>query len=181
MSNDATSDDDDTDEPDNSLGLLWGETPWDRMTRDEVIREAQRLFAACGAMKGALAMNRFGNEASPFWSLQGTAGRALAMGEHALAEYGDSDQRSENIYRSFFRAAEDLLFHGIGCFSWYVCECGTMTGSQPDGTHDRCCSDCAHKAGWSVASMRPITWDDVKPTAIKVSPATCLDVQENKS
>ena len=138
--------------------LGWGETPWDDMPRDDLVRETQRLFAACLDMRGALSLCKHASlDGSPFWGPDGIGGRALAMGEQATAPYRRTDKQREEIYRCFFRYAIDLLFDGLGR-GWHVCDRdGTMVGSETrTGAEPRSCIDCG-------GPVRPIRWSDLAP------------------
>jgi hypothetical protein len=137
--------------------LEWGETPWDDMPREQLIRETQRMYAALVAAHGPLAMIKYSDPTSPFWGRGGTGGDALTMVKQALAPYPD-----EPAYRSFFRYAVDLLFEGLGS-KWMICEkCEGMTGSYDDRSPTSCVS-CRMKDEVGGV-LRPIRWDDLKPT-----------------
>lgn len=167
---------DDTDTEEYEPPHLWfGETPWDSMTRDEVIREAQRLYFAAEQMKGALLQLQLGNEAHWLWAPQAIPTRALAIGVQALAPYHRGNGQSSDIHYAFFRAAAELLFPSFVRGGTRICECGLMVSANPDGTHDGYCPDCAYK-GRTSASMRPIEWRDMAPAAIEFHPATCADM-----
>lgn len=141
--------------------LRWGETPWDDLPREELLRVTQRFYSALTAAHSVLRMHSDMSGQSPFWSTRGTGGRALAKTTQALGPYDDGGPYREAIYRRFFRVADDLLFDGLG-HGWHVCDvCGCMLATADKSAPDECI-DCAHK-GSKGRQMRPITWDDMKP------------------
>ena len=141
--------------------IAWGQTPFTGMTREQLERHTQRLYAASESMISALKLIRVDNEASPFYGPDGTAGRAIEMGEQALGLVKKGFD-SETIYRSFFRYSLDLLFHSrranIG-HGWGVCSrCGMMVAPFTQG------SPCGPfgKEG-CIGTFRRIRWSDLKP------------------
>jgi hypothetical protein len=144
--------------------LKWGESPWDSLTRDELLREVQRMASALLSARSVMTIcgPMAGQDIKPFWSSDGSGGRALERADIALRrhdEYG-----SENCYRAFFRTADWLLFPKPdgprGSRGWMVCPtCGVMRmedryGLAPD-------TKCP-KLDCGGAVLRPITWDDMK-------------------
>ena len=105
----------------------------------------------------------------PFWGKDGRGGRAHEMARQALeldANYG------EDLYRSFFRYAHDLLFYErsgvrIG-FGWVVCDvCGQMIGrgSRDDSNRlsgEPCAAHGIGKPG-CTGVFRPLQWSDLAP------------------
>lgn len=137
--------------------LEWGETPWDDMPREQLLREVQRMYAALLAARSPLAMWKLRDPESPFWSIHGTGGRALSMADQALAPYPN-----EPAYRSFFRYAVDLLFEGVGS-NWMICEgCLGMVGNHLDRPTSCCLPRCEKADPKPV--FRKICWDDLKRT-----------------
>lgn len=138
--------------------LKFGETPWDDMPREKLLREVQRMYSALVAVQGPLNLFKIQDSTSPFWSIRGTGGRAFAKVEQCLAPYPD-----EPAYTSFFRYAVDLLFEGLGS-KWMICgKCQGMTGSFDDNPPASCAM--CHVKGEQGGTMRPIRWDDLKPMA----------------
>lgn len=144
--------------------LHWGETPWDTLSRDELLREVQRMASALISSTSVLRMAQAVEKTSLFYSPGGSGGIAVAKSEAALARlkpYGD-----EAVYRAFFHYADDLLFDdpslGVG---WAVCPvCGRMYGTTMDGRSSvgRVCSEILG-LGTCAGVLRPIAWDDLKP------------------
>jgi hypothetical protein len=142
--------------------LAWGETPWDALSRDDLLREVQRMYSALVSANSVLHLARAGNETSGFWGPRGTGGEAVAKARQVLAplreEYGD-----EGIYRAFFRYADDLLFDttgdgaGIGT-GWRICPvCGRMFGnSMGDKLAERLCSEVLPTG--CEGELEPLQW-----------------------
>lgn len=110
------------------MKLKWGQTHWDKMTQKKLLREVQRMYSAIISMESVLKLSKYGNETSPFWSEEGSGGRALnrtrQITEPLKKKYGDDAQ----MYGVFFRYANSLLFEEEE--KWEICpECGKMLGS----------------------------------------------------
>src|SRR5258706_7914258 len=88
--------------------LSYGETPWDDLSEEELLREVQRMYDAVLSLNSALSLVKGPEPASRFWG-KGTGGNALkkaAMILDPIRQQYDEEQ----IYRCFFRYAVDLLF-----------------------------------------------------------------------
>lgn len=130
--------------------LKWGETPFDDLTRAELLRLVQAYHSAVVSSQSVMAIQAQ-VEPSAYWALNGSGGRAIAKCNELMKLAGerDPDPASENIYRSFFRAADVLLFPHLknDTFSnWGVNAEGEMVApfKPQDG-------------------YRPIEWRDVLP------------------
>lgn len=138
--------------------LKWGETPFDRMSREELLRHAQRLYAAAESMESELEAHQYGREESPYWAEGGAGWNALTQGSQAVAAASEGFDREE-IYRMFFRYARDLLFDGVGN-RWRICpKCRVMAGRAWNGdslTGAPCVSPKCDGV------LRKITWEDLK-------------------
>lgn len=140
--------------------LNWGETPWDNLAREELLREVQRFYAAAVAARSALKLASMNDPQSPFWtSIQGTGGSALTKTSLALGRSEAAKCDDEDVYRCFFRYAADLLFTPEIGFGWWICDkCGTMLGSNPEGVQsNRTCIEPKCKK----SPLRPIVWSDL--------------------
>jgi hypothetical protein len=136
-----------------SRGLKWGETPFDDLTRAELLRLVQAYHSALIATDSTLHMCSFNNEQSPFWGPGGTGGRALAKSSYLLALAGQDDPEpaSEKIYRMFFRTADVLLFP-------HLRNAPNRFGDW--GVNDKGEMRAPHKA---EEGYRPIEWRDMLP------------------
>lgn len=111
--------------------LAWGQTPFDDMSREELLFEVRRMFSALQSCRCALALSR--DEGSPFWGSGGAGGDALRKADIAFEDLDDGGEFSEAIYRMFYRYADDLLFEPKLGFGWQVCaSCGDMWGDPID-------------------------------------------------
>lgn len=150
-------------EPSELRRLKWGETPWDSSSREELLREVQRLYAALGSAKSEMSMSRLSVPDHPYWSDRGSGGRAIAKAVMALERSPAAQCDGEDVYRKFFRFAADLLFTPELGFGWWICDaCGTMMGSPPEGAQRS--REC-YTPKCNKAPTRPITWDDLRPEA----------------
>lgn len=139
--------------------LNWGETPFDHMTPEAVLLNAKRMYSALVTLRSLAKQLRLGNEQSPFWSI-GVGGSAIEKGEQAYAAV-TGGFTEENIYRSYYRYADDLLFdtskHPMIGSGWYVCATdGQMIGRSLAGDPPSSCRTCG-------GPMRPLIWDDLNP------------------
>lgn len=139
--------------------LEWGETPWDDLTKEELLREVQRMYCAVSSAYGVLLEDAERNEGHPFWSNEGRGGRTLEMCRQSLAKL--EDYEPENIYRSFFRYAHDLLFdpnpNAVIGFGWHICpKCGTMRGGNKEFLAREPCMETK-----CDGILRKIEWGDL--------------------
>lgn len=131
--------------------LEWGETPFDDLSRAELLRLVQAYHSATVAARSVMATMAEMTPSS-YWGTEGSGGRALAKANHLmrLAGEDDPDPASEKIYRSFFRAADTLLFPYLKevdkWSDWGINEQGEM------------CAPRRQEEGW-----RAIEWRDVVP------------------
>jgi hypothetical protein len=133
--------------------LEWGETPWDDMPREELLREMQRAYAAVNAARSVLGILQ-GPDPSAFWKPRGSGYRALAMCT-AVTSRVEERFDSESVYRAFYRYAVDVLFAPELGFGWAVCENGHMVGAGNDMRPPTKCFQCKKP-------MRPIEWRDIE-------------------
>jgi hypothetical protein len=148
--------------------LNYGETPWDDMTKEELLFEVWRMYSALVSSHTALALVS-GPEPSPFWGRGGTqagggvGGAALDEIEMALGGLFEDDVYREQIYRAFFRYANDLLFDPNHGFRWMACDsCDNFIG--PGGRDAPLPTKCG-TAKCKGAPLRPLCWDDLRKAA----------------
>jgi hypothetical protein len=149
------------------MELKWGETPWDGMSREDLLREVQRMYAAVNAAHSVMNLVSLNQPDHLFWGKEGSGGRALEMtrqiDEPLRERYGDG------IHNALLRYALDLLFDGstyrIGS-GWAVCPvCGDMYGRRVDGVSSvgTPCSDHLRKDCSGI--LRPLEWSDLETAA----------------
>jgi len=146
--------------------LRWGETPWDKMSRKELLREVEMMWSAIDSAGAVLVNLQLTDKDHPYWNT-GPGGTALEkcnqVRDKIAAEY-----HKEDVYKAFFRYSDSLLFKAstsIGhWYNWLVCsDCdwmcttdilkyATIGGSEAEGT----CPACNGK-------FRAITWEDMSP------------------
>jgi hypothetical protein len=151
--------------------LEWGESPFDNMTRDELIRHCQRLYMANERLQDVANLFRANDTENPFWK-SGRGARAVEMGKQAvdLVKVGFD---AESLHRNFFRFAADLLFEdrpGLEIHSrWVACpKCGHVLvpakeSLRFDGVE---CKEVVPNTTCD-GLLRPIEWVDLTPTPKK--------------
>ena len=137
--------------------LKWGETPFDSLSRDELLLLVKKMYAFVTNGRSCLSIQRAVDPSSAYWGRSGSGGIAIAMADQIIDSV-EAGFDSENVYRSFYRYARDLLFDSsefdIGA-GWVVCvECGTMIGDSTERTS--VCIDCG-------GQTRAIEWGDLEP------------------
>lgn len=150
------------------IELEWGQTPWDSLSREELLREVERMYSAIVALNSCLAMSKSASSANSFWGHEGSGGIALEKARQVLGPLHAKFDR-EDIYRSFFRYANDLLFNPTGYrigSGWSVCPvCDVMLGNtrHPDGTEETQNGKVCHFTAGCTGIMRPLEWADLAP------------------
>ena len=157
--------------------LAWGETPWDDMSKEELLRTVQQMYSALNAAQSVLYQVSYG-QVGGYWGKSGSGGTSREK-VRQIIESIHKEYSQEDIYRCFFRYADDLLFdstnYKIGS-QWVVCpECGRMYGNNVRESNIeglRCDlmlrTDCS-------GTLRKLCWDDLNEVHSK------FDVQETKS
>ena len=145
--------------------LEWGQTPWDDMTKRELLLEIWRMYSAIVALNCSLNMSKIGADRSPYWGIEGSGGIALEKARQILDpihEHFDDEQ----MYHCFFRYAADLLFdrseYRIG-FGWSMCpKCGWIVGETMNGEsqNGKYCLDVLYSQCDGV--LRPLQWTDLR-------------------
>ena len=154
--------------------LKWGETPWDNMGKDELLREVQRMYSAARSLYAIVRMDadmreHFGGN-TVYFGKTGVGGAALEKGRQVIDALFERYKEGEgDVYSSFFRYADDLLFDTSTGYEflrkeWHICtKCKTMLGENPRGKKllGARCSDVFGLKDCD-GTYRLITWDDLK-------------------
>lgn len=145
------------------MPLKFGETPWDGLSREELLLNVQRMFSAIVEAESVIRLSK-GNDAGSFWSEIGSGGRVLEMIRQIRAPIDclPGSARNEELYRAFYRYANDLLFDRNTCAvyssGWRICEKdGEMLARLRDDPPPTICARCG-------GPLRLIEWKDLKPT-----------------
>src|SRR5579863_5439648 len=97
--------------------LQWGETPWDTLSKEELLREVQRMFSALETAQSVLRLVQ--DTESAYWGTQGSGGRALDRVSQVITSVYETYD-AESVYRSFFRYASSLLFDVADEEKWLI-------------------------------------------------------------
>lgn len=143
--------------------LIWGQTPFDSLTHEELLRLVQAMYSALVASRSAMKMAA-GPEPDLFWGMSGSGGRASLKCKTVLDPI-HAKFEEESIYRSFFRYADDLLFPSrpSGDPKWLVCEQCNQMVKPLSGTVTEC-FNCK-------SPVRELNWSDLDPALCKSQPA----------
>lgn len=125
--------------------LTWGHTPFDNLTRGELLRLVQAHQMALGAAYNVLDQFR-ATERSAFWSDNGAGGRAYSKAEF-LIDLGR--YQHEIVYRNFYRGVAPLFF-------------GHLPGVEPVGIMP---NGCWVSPPNPDQNTRPLEWRDWLPGA----------------
>lgn len=143
--------------------MQWGQTPWDTMTKDELLREVQRMFSALESAKSVLGILKVQNEASSFWGIRGSGGRALERAAQVIDPIYETYD-AESVYRSFFRYAASLLFDVADEEKWIICPtCGSMWSGKETMQYvgSACSAYPIESSSTCMGILRPLEWKDL--------------------
>jgi hypothetical protein len=150
------------------MTLKYGETPWDDMSREELLIEVWRMAIALNSARSSLKIVMHSDERRDssimgYWGKEGVGGAAIERATQALHRLDELEE--EEFYRAFSRNAEDLLFERKGfkliAFGWVVCDqCGIMIG-KGDEAHEWVGQPCQGKTGCNGV-YRELRWSDVR-------------------
>lgn len=108
--------------------LKWGETPWDDLTKKELLREVQKMYSAINSANSCLKLLSSNGMNSSFWKTEGTGGHALNKCTEIINNLHEN-YSAEDIYYAFFRYVDDIFFE-FKSDGWVVCnKCNKMVGS----------------------------------------------------
>jgi hypothetical protein len=163
--------------------LEWGQTPWDDLSREELLKTIWRMYMVIVELNSVTQMEldwqrqKAGFPSNSleipnvYWGKSGFGGKALEMARQVL-EPLENEYEDETIYRAFFRYASDLLFEKNGYemigADWVTCpECGVMYATRMRSLVGEKCTE--HPAGKPECpgALRKLIWDDLKPDAWK--------------
>jgi hypothetical protein len=141
--------------------LKYGETPWDRMSQEELLLVVWKMWATIVEAESVIRLN-MREDWHPFWSEQGSGGRTLEMIHQVRADIGceHGTAANEELYRAFFRYAPDLLFDRDSAVmvgsGWRVCDKDGDMYARLAG--DPAPTKC-HKCG---GPLRRLEWKDLR-------------------
>lgn len=155
--------------------LRWGQSPFDAMTKKELLHEVRRMYGAIIASYSVMGMASGVDSNHPYWGSDGSGGRALEMLRQIHDDVEPNDRIAEDVYKCFYRYANDLLFdrsagYRIG-FGWAVCpKCGRMWGDSylsGGGKVSNVGSICRDMHNGTLDQcdgvLRPLAWSDLDP------------------
>ncbi|MHD0644161.1 hypothetical protein ACYPKM_00825 [Pseudomonas aeruginosa] len=146
------------------VDLEWGQTPFDKLSREELLLHCSRLYSATRALQSTLAMLTAPMKSKDFASL------SLEKGRQALAKV-DEGFSQESIYKAYYRYADDLLFENTPKVmvgeGWVLCpKCQGMYGggSVKEGT---LCNEAMPAPNNPCDGLlRKLEWSDLQPLSV---------------
>lgn len=147
-----------------SKRLDFGKTPWDDLSREELLRQVWRMFSALESADLVLrffkARTRKDDPYSPIWDEQGNGGQVLGRISQIIDPvYEEYDEES---VRSFFRYATSLLFDVPDQEKWIICPvCGDMWSNAVRYIGWTCSQFPARQNSECKGVFRWLEWDDL--------------------
>jgi hypothetical protein len=147
--------------------LEFGQSPFDHMSREELLVQCQRMYSATVSLVSITEMHRHLDKGSIYWTI-GSGAKALEKGLQALtaAQQGWDD---EQIHRAFFQYANNILFEdkpnlqvGNGMVICASCGFSVGLGSDEPLPVGRQCQEF-RPSGECDGTLRKIEWSDLKP------------------
>lgn len=148
--------------------LKWGETPFDKMSREELLLEVKRMYSALLSVSSEFRSCSYSIINPYYFGKTGSGGCALEKARQVLdpihEKYKDG---SGELYGAFFRYAEDLLFdqstgYRIGS-GWAVCTvCGVMLSENGSG-ESMIGLPCRMGRKDCSGIFRALSWEDLAP------------------
>lgn len=149
-------------EESNFKKLEYGETPWDDLNKEELLLLVKKMYSALNSDLNVL--NAVNNPDSLFWSNDGPGECALEKTKQIIDKI-HSEYSSENIFRAYFRYANDLLFNNDKN-KWCICPlCGELIKDRKSINFligKKCGEIIPKKTGYCEGILRPITYEDLK-------------------
>lgn len=141
--------------------LKRGQSPWDEMNREELLREVQRMFFALQSANDVLKL--FQQPNNLYWEKFGRGGRALDQTSQVINTVYETCDR-EDLYDAFYRYAASLLFETPPEEKWVVCpSCGEMqSGTLPASYVGKTCQETFKTPGCQ-GIVRWMVWKDLTP------------------
>lgn len=147
--------------------LKYGQTPWDNLSREEMLMEIQRMYAALVSANSVLRIVRCRDESSPFWrrptkNTHGGSGGHAEMKCTMILDRIHAEYDSEDVYRAFFRYVVDLLFSPELGFRWTACDgCPHFyeDNVETPSLIGQPCEDCKREGRHFL--RRPLEWKDL--------------------
>lgn len=140
--------------------LDWGDTPFDDMTRDEMLHELKVHFNAVMSASSALHILSYHDRESPFWGPFGTGGRALRQVASIIERVNHHrDDGGARVSACYFRYTDELLFPDIehGPERWWINDDDVMVKTADPHLYPH--------VGWNQ-NWRLLTLDDLKPQIV---------------
>jgi hypothetical protein len=115
--------------------LMWGETIFDDLDRDEMLLMLRKMFSAIQSARSVLSMAKHCDRGGAYWT-EGVGGNALSKADSILNEVLPNDETGgEKSSRCFFRYSDALLFPELaGNFmikDWWVNPKGELVHPKP--------------------------------------------------
>lgn len=133
----------------------WGQTPWENLTKEELILECARMWSAVNHARSVLRQIRDTNH--PFWQKDGLGGQALLRSEEIMKDIPETEKN----YRAFGRYADSCLFEGTQ--KWQICDnCQDMWARPGPRSDPGYCPGCHHTQKGEFL-LRPLTLADLRP------------------
>jgi len=145
--------------------LLWGKSPWDKITREDLLHEVRKGYAAVSSARRALAILSQRSEVQANWRESGTCGQAMAKCGKVI-DAVERKNSSESIFHRLFRYAATLLFEESN--RWAICALCDKAAMEIDGEEiasmigNPCQQVFVFSSNECAGTMRWFGWCDFK-------------------
>lgn len=138
--------------------VKWTETPWDAMSREELIRELIKMQSAIRHAHFLLSIDYSYGQSSPFWQKGGNGWMAYESARNCICDDFPA-----------LRYVDSVASPSLGRL-WTTCtECNAMFGTNGSGEtmEGKTCKEAGFGKPGCAGVHRLITWDDLRKEPIE--------------
>jgi len=147
----------------NPSRMKFGETPFDNLTREQLLLLLLKHQMAMDRLLGVVSYWKHlsGEHAEtnqPYWSELGLGGHALAIAREVMGIYAKTEAQRSSLFRKFFRYASSIMFPNQrrGMSPWMKCsKCDQLVTTMKSSSNDPKC--------FCGGELSPFTMKDLRP------------------
>lgn len=139
--------------------LQFGQSPFDTLTREELILHCERLYRATKSLHSSLSQAQEFDPENPYFAdRDGLGNRAIEKGRQAMAPI-EENYSQEDLYRAYERYIDPLIFENTSttevAVPWYICHGCKRMVSTPNPTPDL----AQHHTGGCQSAYELLTYE----------------------